>query len=220
MSCTHKEQILDFLWAIAPRRVSNADIRAGTGIGSAQQVYLLTRELWHTGLIQGESVGRESRFWADEAPDGLLTSLGPVAPGASRSQRAAALTPQDFTALAQTALSAYFGVTLQPGVVAGVPHCFDLVAPAGDIVGDSLYYPQATQSHWPSAKFAVISERVWLLTQTAARTRFLVFGNDRDIPAVWLRRYGALASEVTCYFLSAAGELDCLSAAGYGPVAP
>jgi len=219
MSRTHKERILDFLWAVAPRRVSNADIRAGTGIKSAQQVYLLTRELWHTGLIQGESVGRESRFWADETPDGLLTPVGPVSPSVARAQEAA-LSPQDFTALAQTALSGFFGVTLQPGIVAGVPHCFALMSPAGDIVGDSLYYPQAQQYHWPPAKFAVISERVWLLTQTAARVRFLVFGNDRDIPELWLRRYGALVPDVACYFLSAVGELDWLNDTRRSPVAP
>ncbi|HNT75677.1 MAG TPA: hypothetical protein PKH77_11735 [Anaerolineae bacterium] len=218
MSRTHKEQIIDFLWAIAPRRASNADIRVGTGISSAQQVYLLTRELWHTGLIQGESTGKESRFWADETPDGLLTSVGPVAPGTARAQGVATLSPQAFTVLAQTVLSGFFGVTLQPGIVAGVPHCFELVSPAGDIVGDSLYYPQATQYHWPPAKFAVISERVWLLAQTAARIRFLVFGNDRDIPELWLRRYGALTPDVAFYFLSAAGQLECLNDARHSPL--
>jgi hypothetical protein len=41
-------------------------------------------------------------------------------------------------------------------------------------------------------------------------TRLEVFGNDRQVPVRWLERYGELASAVTFYFLSDAGNLERL----------
>ena len=51
-----------------------------------------------------------------------------------------------------------------------------------------------------------------LMEKTGAPTRFLVFGNDRDVPVLWLERYANLASNVTFYFLSASGDLELLAA--------
>jgi hypothetical protein len=42
----------------------------------------------------------------------------------------------------------------------------------------------------------------------AAPETFLVFGNDRQVPILWLERYGNLVSGVTFYFLSDDGELE------------
>jgi hypothetical protein len=42
-------------------------------------------------------------------------------------------------------------------------------------------------------------------------SRFLVFGNDRHVPVVWLERYGTLASGVEFYFLGDDDRLDQLS---------
>jgi hypothetical protein len=59
----------------------------------------------------------------------------------------------------------------------------------------------------PPAKFSVISEHVWLLEETAANHKFLVFGNDLEVPVRWLARYGALLSRVRFFFLDDDGEI-------------
>lgn len=58
MSKTYKEQILDYLWSIAPKGAGNGQIRQASGIPSHQQVYLLTQELRTQGLIHGRQAGR------------------------------------------------------------------------------------------------------------------------------------------------------------------
>jgi hypothetical protein len=49
------------------------------------------------------------------------------------------------------------------------------------------------------------------LEKTRAPVTFLVFGNDRQVPRLWLERYGALVSGVTSYFLSDDGHLELLA---------
>ena len=80
------------------------------------------------------------------------------------------------------------------------------------IVGEALYYPSVDGLGLPPAKFSIVAEHVWLMEKTGAPTRFLVFGNDRDVPVLWLERYANLASNVTFYFLSASGDLELLAA--------
>jgi len=43
--------------------------------------------------------------------------------------------------------------------------------------------------------------------KTGAKTKFLVFGNDRRVLTEWLSRYGALATGVTFYFIDDSGKL-------------
>jgi hypothetical protein len=57
----------------------------------------------------------------------------------------------------------------------------------------------------------VLAEHVWLLEKTGAPVTFLVFGNDRQVPKLWLARRGALRSGVTFFFLSDDGALEQLS---------
>jgi len=52
---------------------------------------------------------------------------------------------------------------------------------------------------------------VWLLEKTGAPATFLVFGNDRDVPTLWLERFGNLVPAVAFYFLSDDGQLDLLN---------
>jgi hypothetical protein len=85
---------------------------------------------------------------------------------------------------------------------------FDFVAPYGRIVGDAMYYTPVRGTRWPPAKAASITEHVWLLEKTGAPETFLVFGNDRQVPVLWLERYGNLVSGVTFFFLSDDGELE------------
>ena len=75
-------------------------------------------------------------------------------------------------------------------------------------MGDAKYYTRVGATRWPPAKAAGIAEHVWLLEKTGAAEAFLVFGNDRQVPVMWLERYGNLVSGVTFYFLSDDGELE------------
>jgi len=59
----------------------------------------------------------------------------------------------------------------------------------------------------PPAKLMEIAGHVFLLEQTQAAVRFLVFGNQREVPELWLRKYGRLPRSVDFYFLNADGQL-------------
>jgi hypothetical protein len=65
----------------------------------------------------------------------------------------------------------------------------------------------------PPAKFSIIAEHVWLLEKTNADVRFLVFGNDREVPVRWLAKYGALAKCISFFFLHSSGTLETLQLA-------
>jgi hypothetical protein len=210
MSKTNKERILDYLWSIAPERATNSQIRVATGISSHQQVYLLTQELMRT-YIQSEQRGSEWVFWADESLTAQFASPGRASPQEIAAQAGQGLTADAFEKLAQQRMSEHFGVSLAPGTVPGVPKRFDLVSPDKAIVGDAKYFTLVRGQRLPPAKFSVIAEHVWLLEKTGAATRFLVFGNDRQVPELWLARYGKLAFEVAFYFLTDEGELGPLT---------
>jgi hypothetical protein len=98
--------------------------------------------------------------------------------------------------------------------VPGVPKRFDFVSADMRIVGDAKYFTRVGGVGSPPAKFSIIGEHVWLLQKTEAPTTFLVFGNDRQVPMRWLERYAELASTVTFYFLSDAGDLERLGGPG------
>jgi hypothetical protein len=34
----------------------------------------------------------------------------------------------------------------------------------------------------PAAKFSIVAEHIWLLEKSGASTKFLVFGNQREVP--------------------------------------
>jgi hypothetical protein len=210
MNRTNKECILDYLWSISPDCATNSQIREKTGISSHQQVYMLTRELMGARLIQGEQRGHEWVFWADEALSTQLASPGQVRMREALAQAEVQLSPRAFEDLARSAMGKHFGVPLEPGQVSGVPKEFDLVSPDGSIVGDAKYFTLVRGQRLPPAKFSVIAEHVWLLEKTGAPTTFLVFGNDRQVPSLWLERYGHLVGDVAFYFLTDEGELELL----------
>ena len=210
MSKTNKERILDYLWSIAPDVATNSQIRAATGVKSHQQVYLLTQELMRTH-IQGERRGSQWVFWADESLAAQFTSPGRASPQEIAAQTAQGLTPRAFEKVAQQRMSEYFGVPLAPGTVPGVPKEFDLVSPDGKIVGDAKYFTLVRGQRLPPAKFSAIAEYVWLLEKTGAPTRFLLFGNDRRVPELWLKRFGNLVSGVAFFFLDDDGTLEQLT---------
>ena len=210
MSRTHRERILDYLWSISPDYATNSQIQKATGIKSHQQVYLLTQELMYSNWIRGEQRGREWVFWADESPAIHLASPGWASRKDVTAESGERLSPPTFEELARTVMSHHFGVPLVAGEAPGVPKRFDLVSPDKDIVGDAKYFTLVRGQRLPPAKFSVIAEHVWLLEKCAATTRFLVFGNDRQMPELWLKRYGHLVSEIAFYFLTDEGELERL----------
>jgi hypothetical protein len=172
---------------------------------------MLTRELMGARLVQGEQRGREWVFWADESLDTQLASPGQVRMREALAQAEGQLSPRAFEDLARSIMGNCFGVPLKPGQVSGVPKEFDLVSPDGSIVGDAKYFTLVRGQRLPPAKFSVIAEHVWLLEKTGAPTTFLVFGNDRQVPLLWLERYGRLVGDVAFYFLTDEGELDLLT---------
>lgn len=209
MGKTNKERVLDYLWSIAPEWATNGQIREATGI-THQQVYMLTQELMRTRQIEGEQRGREWVFWADESPVVQLTSPGRAAPAEVRAEAHERLSPRAFEELARSVMSAHFGISLVAAQVPDVPKEWDMVSPDGRIVGDAKYYTLVRGQRLPPAKFSVIAEHVWLLEKTGAPVAFLVFGNQRDVPVLWLERYGRLALRIGFYFLRDDGDLEQL----------
>ena len=94
-------------------------------------------------------------------------------------------------------LTAEWGVELKerPVKVGETDVKFDLVSDDGNYIGDAKY-----MKNIPSAKWSNISEYVWLLQQTKAENKFLIFGKDREIPERYLKRWSSLMKDVVFYF--------------------
>ena len=107
-------------------------------------------------------------------------------------------------------MGGHFGEKFFPGKLSGVRKEFDFVSGDQNVVGDAKYYTLVRGKYLPPAKFSVIAEHVWLLEKTSATHKFLVFGNDRRVPEMWLERYGNLVTAVEFFFLADTGELDNL----------
>ena len=120
------------------------------------------------------------------------------------------MTWQDFEVQAQQSMSKHYGKPLSKQRLAGLPKTFDLVSPRGEIVGDAKFLTLVGRTKLPPAKFMEIAGHVWLLEKTHASDRFLVFGNQREVPEMWLQKYGQLATDVSFYFLHADGKLELL----------
>ena len=206
---THAENILNYLWSIAPDGATNGEPARELGIASHQTVYMTTQDLHRRGLLRAEQRGRTWVFSAVEVEPGSL-ALGRT-PAGARAAAGGTLSPEEFEVLSRRVLGDHFGVELSPGSVPRVRKRFDFVSPDGQVVGDAKYYTRVGGLRLPPAKFSGIAEHVWLLEKTGAPVTFLVFGNDREVPLLWLDRYGNLAPEVTFYFLADDGELELLA---------
>ena len=215
MARTNRERVLDYLRSIAPKRVTNSQIREATGIEPHQQVFQLTQELMDAGLIQGIQGTRRNKnewaFWIGDSSADRSTFPDRGSPRRKPARTGGELTPRAFEQLARSVMSMHLGIPLTAGGLAGVPKEFDMVSPDKDTVGDAKYFTLVRGKRLPPAKFSNISEHVWLLEKTDASTTFLVFGNDRRVPLLWLERYGDLVADVDFYFLTDEGELEQLS---------
>ncbi len=207
---TQVQQILDFLWSIAPEGATNRQLADALGIRSQQGVYMTTRDLLYRRRIKGEQIGKTWYFYALDTPEVELTAAGPAT---SKSQSAGGkLSPAEFKKLARRVMRQHYNVErLLPGQVGSVPKKLDFVSPDGQVVGDAKYYTRVGGAGLPPAKFSIIAEHVWLLEKTGAQEKFLVFGNGRQVPVRWLERYGGLVAGIDFYFLTDSGELEQLA---------
>lgn len=115
-----------------------------------------------------------------------------------------------FEVVAREAMSRKFGLPLVAGTIDSVPKVWDFVSPDHSVVGDAKFYTLVNGTSTPPAKFSVIAEHVWLLQHTPARHPFLVFGNDRRVPELWLARYAGLADGVAFFFIENGGDVETL----------
>jgi hypothetical protein len=200
---TQAQQVLDYLWAVAPEGATNAQLAEALDISSQQTVYMLTRELAARGWVRDERQGRTLVFYAQEGP--LLGSEPGVPPSVSDLQAA-----ERFAAFVRGVLSARYGVDLMPHTVPGIRKRFALVSSDYQVIGNAKYVASFGGRGASTTLFALISEDVWLLQKSQAVHTFLVFGNNRQVPLLWLRRHGNLASDVAFFYLAEEGELEFL----------
>jgi len=200
----NKARILRYLQSIYPETATNHDLAHATGIEPHQQVFQITQKLRASGEISGF---RKSREWHFQArPETVRTRTAPIPP----SPPTAPMTSRRFETLAREKFSALFGVRLAPGSLPGVRKEWDLVSADGSIVGDAKYYSLVHGTSLPPAKFATIAEHVWLLEKTTAAIKLLVFGNQIEVPKLWLEKYGNLISEMRFYFMDDNGNITRL----------
>ena len=107
-------------------------------------------------------------------------------------------------------MSKFFGTSLQKKRPRNFPKEFDLVSSDEQIVGDAKFLTMVRGEKTPPAKFMEIAGHVWLLEKVNAKRRFLVFGNQKEVPNSWLKKYGKLVHNVEFYFLSESGNLEKL----------
>lgn len=104
-------------------------------------------------------------------------------------------------------MSRHLGVNLRKARAGEHHKKFDFISEDGSVVGDAKFYTLVGGESLPPAKFSVIAEHVWLLEKTTAARKFLVFGNQPEVPEQWLSRYGNLVEGVEFYFLTSDGAL-------------
>jgi hypothetical protein len=107
-------------------------------------------------------------------------------------------------------MSEFFGMRLTERRAVGCPKRWDFVSEDSLIVGDAKFLALVDRSRFPPAKMMEIAGHVWLLETLKNARPFLVFGNQIEVPRVWLNKYGALSQKVEFYFLAPDGELTDL----------
>jgi len=139
---------------------------------------------------------------------GVVDRPGPLV--RKKSNRLINAKSKQFEEFARIILSKRFGVLLDPATLDRIPKLFDYVSPDKKIVGDAKFLTLVRGRSLPPAKFSNIAEHVWLLQKSDAERRFLVFGNDRNVPVKWLQKYAHMANDIEFYFLSKEGKLETL----------
>jgi len=213
------QKIYLYLQSIQPEGATNSEIEEATRIHPHAQVFQLTRKLTEQGLLRAsrgqygerewvfhfQTVGKQSiMVGVDNKSGDYKNKLKPETLDLPE------ISPKEFEQRAARIMSEHYGVSLHEGGVAGVPKRFDLVSKDGTVVGDAKYCPLVRGTNNPSAKFSVIAEHVWLLEKSQAIHKFLVFGNQREVPIKWLMKYAHLATAVSFFFIDGRGNLEKL----------
>lgn len=152
-------------------------------------------------LLERYDSSRHGRWnlWGEQVSDNAVSPASPP----QDPKQTLVQSGQDFETYARIACSHHFGVELKSAVIEvipAVPHQFDLVSSDRRIVGDAKYFKNIAV---PAAKWSVIAEYVWLLQHLPATTeKFIVFGQDREVPDRWLQRFRPLTEGIGFYFLS------------------
>lgn len=74
---------------------------------------------------------------------------------------------------------------------------FDFASADGKVVGEVVVIKN-TKS--PSSYLLTIAGHLWFLEKVDAPKKFLVFCGNRLIPTLWIKRFGHLIKNVSCYF--------------------
>jgi hypothetical protein len=205
---TNETKILEFINKHGRRGITNTYIRQGTKIEPHQQVFAITRMLKDKGKIRAVRRGKEWTFYPNRKDQKeIKEEYSPTIVRKTTSE----LNYRQFEEISRIKFSHYFNKSLMHGSLEGVKKEFDLVSIDKKIVGDAKFYTMVRGKALPPAKFSVIAEHVWLLEKTQADKKFLVFGNDRRVPELWLQIYGNLNHEVEFYFLSDDGKIEKLN---------
>jgi hypothetical protein len=216
-------KVYEYLRRISPEWATISDIEQGAQVHPHQQVFQITQRLVKKGKIRGEQERFGRNEWkftvkmAERAESILIPGPQLSEPVidqpilAVSTQAEIVLSPAGFERLAEQVMSRHYGVTLRHGSLPGVPKDFDLVSADRCIAGDSKFFTLVGGERNPSAKNSVIAEYVWLLEKTKAEHKFLVFGNQKEVPQRWLAKYGSLVEEVEFFFLTEDGSLEKLN---------
>ncbi len=119
------------------------------------------------------------------------------------------MTSREFEVMACRVMAEHYGVKWT-SVAQGLIKKFDMVSQDHLVIGDAKYYSLVNGVSMPPAKLSVIAEHVWLLEKILAQHRFLVFGNQIEVPQMWLKRYGHLCPDIEFFFLAEDGTLEVL----------
>ena len=201
---TVKERVLHYIQQQGGKGVTNTELHHELGLSCHQAAFYATRSLREEGLIDGMMILHEWWFYPVDStiPHSLFISMA--------AEQTESMTPRQFEHFARLKMSEHFNTHLSARLVQPPNKRFDLVSEDETIIGDAQFYTLVRGSRLPPAKFAVIAEHVWLLEKTSARHKFLVFGNDRRVPQMWLAKYEQCVSGVNFYFLTQQGEIEQL----------
>lgn len=124
---------------------------------------------------------------------------------------------KEFEESARRVMTQHFGVKLVEKNPRGFPKRFDMVSADENIIGDAKYLTLVQRRKFPPAKMMEIAGHVWLLEKVNAKTRFLVFGNQRSVPEKWLEKYGSYAQNIDFYFIDAHDNVEKMQKTKTGP---
>lgn len=117
---------------------------------------------------------------------------------------------KEFQNFASREMGRHFDVHFSERNPSRFPKRFDMVSSDEKIIGDAKYLTLVHGTKLPPAKFMEIAGHLWLLEHVPAEHKFLVFGNQREVPEMWLKKYGKLVETVEFYFLFNDGKLELL----------